>query len=161
MPAFTSFTGSFNAGRRAGAYTWYEAFGTTVAISTTQYVGPIKIYAESSTYDVPSYQNAKILVNDVSIVNTALRGHTLAVLTPRGSTVSITNYDTYGNSNSATTMANDLNAVTAGNIVVIVVYDASSLNATARSAINNGYGSTNNNTWTLSRRSHIFIGTKD
>ena len=69
-------------------YTFYEAFGTTVAISTTQYVRGSKIYAYSSTYDVPSYQNAVIQVNDVQIVNTSSRGHTMAVLAPNGSTVS-------------------------------------------------------------------------
>lgn len=141
-------------------YTWYEAFGTTVAISTTQYVGATKIYAYSSTYDVPSYQNAVIQVNNVEIVNTALRGHTMAVLSPSGNTVSITNYDTYGDPNSVTAMANALNAVTSGNRVVLVVYDASALNASARSAINSGYGSTNPNTWTPQRISHIFIGIK-
>jgi hypothetical protein len=145
----------------ASAYTWFEAFGTTSAISTTQYVGATKIYAESSTYDVPGFQNAVIRINNVEIVNTAQRGHTMAVLSPTGSTVSITRYDTYGDSNAATSMANALNAVSAGNIVVLVVYDASSLNATARNAINNSYGSTNSNTWTSFRRSHILIGTKD
>ena len=141
-------------------YTWYEAFGTTVAISTTQYVGATKIYAYSSTYDVPSYQNAVIQVNNVEIVNTALRGHTMAVLAPNGSTISITNYDTYGSAGAVTAMANALNAVASGNRVVLVVYDASSLNAAARSAINSGYGSTNPNTWTPQRISHIFIGIK-
>ena len=141
-------------------YTWYEAFGTTVAISTTQYVGATKIYAYSSTFDVPGFQNAVIQVNNVGIVNTALRGHTMAVLSPSGNTVSITNYDTYGDPNSVTAMANALNAVTSGNRVVLVVYDASSLNAAARSAINSGYGSTNPNTWTPQRISHIFIGIK-
>ncbi len=141
-------------------YTWYEAFGTTVAISTTQYVGATKIYAYSSTYDVPGYQNAVIRVNDVEIVNTAQRGHTMAVLSYGGNTISITNYDTYIDPNSATTMANSLNAVASGNRVVLVVYDASSLNAAARSAINTGYGSTNSNTWTPQRISHIFIGIK-
>jgi hypothetical protein len=141
-------------------YTFYEAFGTTVAISTTQYVGGTKIYAESSTYDVPSYQPAVVAVNDVEIVNTETRGHTMVVLSPSGSTVSITNYDTYIDPNSATTMANALSAVDSGNIVVLVVYDASSLNESARSAINTGYGSTNTNTWTPDRKSHIFIGVK-
>jgi hypothetical protein len=141
-------------------YTWYEAFGTTVAISTTQYVGATKIYAYSSTYDVPSYQNAVIQVNNVEIVNTALRGHTMAVLAPNGSTVSITNYDTYGDPNAVTAMANALNAVASGNRVVLVVYDASALNASARSAINTGYGSTNTNTWTPQRISHILVGIK-
>ncbi len=141
-------------------YTFYEAFGTTAPISTTQYVYGTKIYAYSSTYDVPNYQNAVIQVNNVEIVNTALRGHTMAVLTPTGSTVSITNYDTYIDPNAVTAMANALNAVASGNRVVLVVYDASALNATARSAINNGYGSTNSNTWTPQRISHIFIGIK-
>lgn len=141
-------------------YTWYEAFGTTVAISTTQYVYGTKIYAYSSTYDVPSYQNAVIQVNDVEIVNTAQRGHTMAVLAANGSTVSITNYDTYGNPSAVTAMTNALNAVATGNRVVLVVYDASALDAAARSAINNGYGSTNTNTWTPQRISHIFVGIK-
>jgi hypothetical protein len=144
-------------------YTWYEAFGalgSTVAISTTQYVGATKIYAYSSTYDVTAYQPAVVAVNDVEIVNTENRGHTMVVLSPGGVTVSITNYDTFGDPNSATTMANALNAVTSGNRVVLVVYDASSLNALARSAINTGYGSTNTNTWTASRISHILVGIK-
>ena len=141
-------------------YTWYEAFGTTVAISTTQYVGATKIYAESSTYDVPSFQNARIQVNDVEIVNTAQRGHTMAVLSYGGNVISITNYDTYGSPAAVTAMANALNAVAAGNRVVLVVYDASALDNTARSAINTGYGSTNANTWTPQRISHILIGIK-
>jgi uncharacterized protein with von Willebrand factor type A (vWA) domain len=141
-------------------YTFYEAFGTTAAISTTQYVYGTKIYAYSSSYDVPGYQNAVIQVNDVEIANTETRGHTMVVLSPDGSTVSITNYDTYIDPSNATTMANALNAVTSGNRVVLVVYDASSLNASARSAINTGYGSTNSNTWFPTRISHIFIGVK-
>ena len=141
-------------------YTWYEAFGTTVAISTTQYVGATKIYAYSSTFDVPAYQNAVIQVNDVEIVNTAVRGHTMAVVTPIGGTVSITNYDTYGDPNAVTAMANALNAVASGNRAVLVVWDASALNAAARSAINSGYGSTNSNTWTPQRISHILVGVK-
>ena len=141
-------------------YTWYEAFGTTVAISTTQYVGATKIYAYSSTFDVPAYQNAVIQVNDVEIVNTAVRGHTMAVVTPIGGTVSITNYDTYGDPNAVTAMANALNAVASGNRAVLVVWDASALNAAARSAINSGYGSTNTNTWLPQRISHILVGIK-
>ena len=141
-------------------YTWYEAFGTTVAISTTQYVGPTKIYAYSSTFDVPSYQSAVVAVNEVEIVNTELRGHTMAVLASNGSTVSITNYDTFGDPNAVTALASALNGVTSGNRVVLVVYDASALNASARSAINSGYGSTNSNTWTPQRISHILVGIK-
>jgi len=141
-------------------FTFYEAFGTTSAISTTRYVSGNKIYAYSSTYDVPSYQPARIVVNDIEIVNSTQRGHTLAVLDSYGDTVGITNYDTYGNAGSLATLATALSAVASGNIVILVVYDASALNATVRSAINTGYGSTNSNTWTASRTSQIFIGIK-
>ena len=141
-------------------FTFYEAFGTTAAISTIQYVSGNKIYAESSTYDVPDFQNARIIVNDIEIVNTATRGHTLAVLDSYGDTVSITNFDTYIDPANVTALAAALNAVASGNIVVLVVYDASAVDAGVRSAINTGYGSTNSNTWTASRVSHIFIGEK-
>ena len=145
-------------------FTFYEAFGTTTAISTTRYVSGNKIYAESSTYDVPSYQNARIVVNDIQVANTALRGHTLVVLDSYGDVVTgPTQYDTWdtvGSPGASTALANALNSVASGNIVVLVVYDASALTAGVRSAINTGYGSTNTNTWISGRNSHIFIGEK-
>jgi len=141
-------------------YTFYEAIGSTVAISTTQYVGAIKIYAYSSTYDVPSYQPAVVAVNDVEIVNTENRGHTMVVLTPGGVTVSINWYDTYIDPNAVTALANALNGVASGNRVVLVTYDASAFNAACRSALTTGYGDTNSNTWTAQRFSQIFVGIK-
>ena len=146
-------------------FTFYEAFGTTTAISTTQYVSGNKIYAESSTYDVPApYPPARVIVNDISVVNTELRGHTLVVLDSYGDVVTAaTQYDTWdtgGAPGASTDLANALNSVASGNIVVLVTYDASALTAGVRSAINTGYGSTNSNTWTSGRNSHIFIGEK-
>lgn len=142
-------------------FTFYEAFGTTSAISTTQYVSGNKIYAESSTYDVPDFQPARVIVNDIEVVDTELRGHTLVVLDSYGDVVSgPTQYDTYIDPANVTALANALNAVASGNIAVLVVYDASAVDASVRSAINTGYGSTNSNTWTAQRRSHIFIGIK-
>jgi hypothetical protein len=142
-------------------FTFYEAFGTTTAISTTQYVSGNKIYAESSTYDVPDYQPARVIVNDIAVVNTELRGHTLVVLDTYGDVVTgPTQYDTYIDPNNLTALASALNAVASSNIVVLVSYDASALDAGVRSAINTGYGSTNANTWTAGRQSHIFIGEK-
>ena len=87
------------------SFTVYEAFGTTSAISTTQYASGNKIYAESSTYDVPSFQPARIIVNDIEIVNTELRGHTLALLDTYGDTLSITRYDTYIDAGTMTSLA--------------------------------------------------------
>jgi hypothetical protein len=143
------------------AFTFYEAFGTTVAISTTQYVSGNKIYAASSTYDVPSYQPARAVVNDIEIVNTEARGHTLVVLDSYGDIVTAaTQYDTYIDPANVTALAAALSAVASGNIVVLVSYDASAVDAAVRSAINTGYGSNNTETWSAQRNSHIFIGVK-
>jgi hypothetical protein len=141
-------------------YSFYEAIGSTVAISTTQYVGDTKIYAYSSTYDVPDYQPAVVQVNDVEIVNTENRGHTMVVLSPSGATVSINWYDTYIDPNAVTTLANALNGVASGNRVVLVTYDASAFDAACRNALTTGYGDTNNNVWTATRFSQIFVGIK-
>jgi len=104
------------------------------------------------------------VVNDIQVVNTELRGHTLVVLDSYGDVVTAaTQYDTWdtgGAPGASTALANALGAVASGNIVVLVVYDASALTAGVRAAINTGYGSTNSNTWTSDRNSHIFIGEK-
>lgn len=142
------------------AFTFYEAFGTTAAISTTQYVSGNKIYVYASTLDVPSYQNSRVVVNDIELLNIGDRGHNMVVLDSYGDLVSTSNYDTYGVAGDLTLLANALNAVASGNIVVLTVWDASALNATVRTAINNGYGSTNSNTWTADRISQLFIGVK-
>lgn len=142
------------------AFTFFEAIDNTVALETTQYVSGNKIYAYSSSWDVPGYQNARIVVNDIEIVNTALRGHTLAVLDTYGDTVSITNYDTFGDAGTLTTLASALNGVASGNIVVLVAYDASAFNNACRVALTTGYGDTNSDEWTPIRYDHIFIGIK-
>lgn len=142
------------------SFTVYEAFGTTTALSTTQYASGNKIYVYSSTFDVPSYQNAVIKVNDIEIYNAGSRGHTLALLDTYGDTISITTYDTYGDAGTLTTLANALNAAASGTIAVLTVWDASALNATVRSALTTNYGATAPNTWVASRVDHIFIGIK-
>jgi hypothetical protein len=149
-------------------FTFYEAFGTTAAISTTQYVSGNKIYAYASTYDVPGYQPARVIVNDIEVLAQGDlpiypygRGHNLVVLDSNGNVVTpAAQYDTYINPANLTSLASALNAVASGNIVVLVVYDASVLDAAVRTAINTGYGSTNSNTWAAGRNSHIFIGEK-
>lgn len=149
-------------------FSFFEAFGTTAAISTTQYVSGNKIYALSSTFDVPGVPNARVVVNDIEVLNVGNgteRGHHLVVLDSYGDLIGATRYDTFdtnfdGGAAGRTALTAALNGVASGNIVVLVVYDASSVDATLRSTINTGYGSTNTNTWTSSRVSHIFIGVK-
>jgi hypothetical protein len=149
-------------------FTFYEAFGTTATISTTQYVSGNKIYAESSSYDVSiPAPPARVVVNDIEVLrrgdtpNPLGRGHNLVVLDSNGNVVvPATQFDTYIDPAALTALASALDAVASGNIVVLVAYDASALDAGVRSAINTGYGSTNSDTWTPERRSHIFIGEK-
>jgi hypothetical protein len=148
------------------AFTFFEAFGTTTTISTTQYVLGNKIYAESSTFDVPNIQNARVVSNDIEILNEGngtARGHHLVVLDALGDRISATRFDTWdtgGAPGARAALASALSAVASGNIVVLVTYDASGLDTGIRSAINTGYGSTNTDTWESQRRSHIFIGIK-
>ena len=142
------------------AFTFYEAIGTTVALTTTQYATGNKIYVYSSTYDVPSFQPAKIIVNDIEMYNGVDRGQTLVILNSYGDLISVNSYDTYGNAGTLTTLANALNGVAKDNIAVICSYDATALNATVRSVLTNAYGDTNNNTWAAGRVSQIFIGIK-
>jgi hypothetical protein len=145
-------------------FTFYEAFGTTSALTTTRYVSGNKIYVYSSTYDVPGYQNARVVVNDVEVLNIGVsgpgRGHNMLVLDSYGDLVSKTTYDTYGDATKLTALASALNSVSSGNIVVLTVFDASALNGAVRTALAANYGSTNGNTWTSSRIDHIFIGIK-
>jgi hypothetical protein len=141
-------------------FTFYEAINTTLAIATTQYVSGNKIYAYSSSLDVPGYQPARVVVNDIEVLYSSLRGHNMVVLNSYGDLISTAQYDTYGSALALTLLANALNSVASGNIVVLVVYDASALNATVRTALTNGYGDTNSNTWVASRVDQVFIGIK-
>jgi hypothetical protein len=152
-------------------FTFYEAFGTTATISTTQYVSGNKIYAESSSYDVSiPAPPARVVVNDIEVLrqgdtpNPPGRGHNLVILDSYGDVVTAaTQYDTWdtgGAPGARAALATALSAVVSGRIAVLVAYDASGLDAGIRSAINTGYGSTNTNTWTSGRQSHIFIGVK-
>jgi len=73
--------------------TFYEAFGTTVALETTQYVTGNKIYVYSSTLDVPGYQNSRVIVNNTEVLNIASRGHNMVVLNSTGGLVSTASYN--------------------------------------------------------------------
>lgn len=141
-------------------FTFYEAFGTTLPITTMQYVSGNKILARSLTYDYSTTEPATVIVNDIEVLSVTLRGHNLVVLDTNGNVISTERYDTYGVASEMDRLATDLNAVSSGNIVVIVVWDASAVNANLRSVLNTTYGSTNTNTWTASRVAHIFIGIK-
>ncbi len=142
------------------SFTFYEAFGTTTAITTTQYVNGNKIYVYSSTFDVPSYQNARVVVNDIEMLNIGDRGHNMVVLDPNGNLISTENYDTYGVPADVAALATALLNVDSGNIVILTVWDASAVDGNVRNVLNTTYGSSNTDTWVASRVDHIFIGIK-
>jgi hypothetical protein len=141
-------------------FTFFESFGTTSALETTQYVRGNRIYVYSSSFDVVNYQNARVVVNDIEVLNIGDRGHNMVVLDPTGDLVSTANYDTYGVPGDVTALATALSSVSSGNIVVLSVWDASAVNSAVRSILTSQYGSTNANTWSPSRVDHIFIGVK-
>lgn len=138
-------------------FTLTEIVDTNGASIEATNVGPLTLYAKSSTFQVSPNEDAVIKVNGGTIATISSRGHTLAVINPAGSTVgSITTYDTYGTNTSGLVAA--LNAVTVGNYVVLTVYDASQCDSNLRSVLTTKFGATKTDTWAPTRFSHIFIG---
>lgn len=161
-------TGGLTLGRPwidAAPFTFYEAIDRYLALETTQYVSGNKIYAYSSTYDVPGYQNARVVVNDIEVLNNGLaqvaRGHNMVVLDSNGDLISTAIYDTYDTlSGALAALTLALTTVASGNIVVLVVWDASGCDAAVRTALQTYYGSTNTDKWAAIRYDHIFIGVR-
>jgi hypothetical protein len=91
-----------------------------------------------------------------------LRGHTVVVLNPADGTIRSgwpKTYDTYGDPNLCTTMAIDLLAVAAGDVVAIGTFDATSCNQNLRDALTYLFGDTDyTNIWEQVRISHMFLG---
>jgi hypothetical protein len=107
-------------------------------------------------------KTAVVAVNDVEIVNTKNRGHTMVVLSPSGATVSINWYDTYIDPNAQlTALANALNGVASGNRVVLVTYDASAFECRLSLCTNHRIRRYQHQHLDLpSRISQIFVGIK-
>jgi hypothetical protein len=131
--------------------------------------GPLTLVAKATSYQVNPIEDGYISVNGTTIKTTALgsRGHTLAVISPAGATVgSINTYDTFesapgdGGAAGRTALTSALNAVSTGNYIVLVSWDACSFDTTLRSALNTGYGTTLTTTWASTRYSHIVIAKK-
>jgi hypothetical protein len=150
-------------------FTLTERIDTNGASIVETNVGPLTIVAKATSYQVNPIEDGYIKVNGTTIKTTALgsRGHTLAVISPSGATVgSITTYDTFesapGDSGAAgrTALTSALNAVASGNYIVLVSWDACSFDATLRTALNTGYGTTLTTTWASTRYSHIVIAKK-
>ena len=144
-------------------FTLTETIDTNGASIVATNVGPLTIEAKATSFQVNPVETGYIKVNGTTIKTTTdgSRGHTLAVITPAGAVVgTIDVYDTFGDSATLTTLATALGAVTTGNYIVLVTWDACAVDAGVRSALTTGYGATLTTTWAPTRYSHIFIGRK-
>jgi len=142
-------------------FTTYEQVVTPGATITTTQTGPFKITIRSTSYDTEPFVNGQISINDVLVVDTVGRGHTVLALTPTGTTISQTRFDTWDGP-GITNMNTALLGFSSGTVVAICTYDATSLNAAVRATLNTYYGGTLTDTWppSIPRYSHIFIGVK-
>jgi hypothetical protein len=152
-------------------FTLTETINTDGASIVETNVGPLTLAAKSSTYQVFPLEDGYIKVNGTTIKTTnqaaVSRGHTLAVISPAGATVgTIDTYDTFesapadGGAAARAALTLALNAVASGNYIVMVSWDACSFDATLRTALNTGYGTTLTTNWAAKRYSHIVIAKK-
>lgn len=152
-------------------FTFTEIINAAGASIVETNVGPLTIEAKATSFQVFPIEDGYIKVNSTTIKTTSQanvsRGHTLAVISPAGATVgSITTYDTFesapgdGGAAGRTALTSALNAVVSGNYIALVSWDACSFDATLRSALNTGYGTTLTTTWAATRYSHIVIAKK-
>jgi hypothetical protein len=152
-------------------FTFTETINTNGASIVETNIGPLTLEAKATSFQVFPIEDGYIKVNSTTIKTTSQaavsRGHTLAVISPAGATVgSITTYDTFesapgdGGAAARTTLTSALNAVASGNYIVMVSWDACSFDATLRTALNTGYGTTLTTTWAATRYSHIVIAKK-
>ena len=142
-------------------FTTYEQFATPGATITTTQNGPFKITVRSTSYDTEPFVNGQISINDVLVVDTNGRGHTVLALTPTGTVIEQTRFDTWDGP-GIDNMNTALLGYATSTVIAICTYDATSLNATVRATLNTYYGGTLTDTWgsVIPRYSHIFIGVK-
>jgi hypothetical protein len=138
----------------------YESVDPTGQTITVTKKYPFIIYVKSSSYEVTPFVEGELGFGNV-VTTFSLRGHTVLALTPTGTVIDNSNFDTWegpgiDNLNTA------LLGYPSGTIVAMGTYDACSLNAAVRSTLNTYYGGTLTNTWgnAFPRTSHIFIGQK-
>ena len=96
------------------------------------------------------------------------RGHTITIIDP-ATGLSRSGFpkcwDTYGGAGVAASptagIANDIKNAAANDIIVMGTYDATSVSAAMRSAMNTYTGSTSTNTWNSVRISHMFLAKRN
>jgi len=96
------------------------------------------------------------------------RGHTITILNPATATSRSgfpKCYDTYTGVGLAAAgtagIANDIKNAVTGDIIIMGTYDATSISADMRSAMNTYTGSNSINTWTSQRTSHMFLAKRN
>jgi len=147
---------------RDNTFSFYENNGDIIT-----YSGMIKrnlIEVKSTNLNSNPNYGGYIKVNGNTVASDTVnmhRGHTLVVIDSIGNTVSINTYDTYGDINvNCDLLSSDLISVPVGYTVIIATWDATGVNNTLRNTLKTVYGATSNITWSVTRRSHIFVGVK-
>jgi hypothetical protein len=132
-----------------GSVTWNSATPFTTGVIPSPSSPPIDQAKETNA-------------NEYGVGFWMQRGHTIVVLNPADGTIRSgwpKLYDTYGDPNLGTTMAADLLAVAAGDVVAIGTFDATGCNQDLRDALTYLFGDTDyTNTWPGTRISHMFLG---
>ena len=127
--------------------------------NTTSFFGTLS--AKSSHYNYTTNNaNTYIKKNGSKINYSYSRGHTLAVFNEETLILeSIVTYDTYGQGSDILLSA--LQQVQVGKIIVIVSFDATSLNLQTRTYLNYNFGTSDTTVWESSRTAHTVIAQKN
>jgi hypothetical protein len=143
------------------SFAMFSADGAVANTATSTIVGDIGTNAGViAGFVTPTVLDGYIYPVGSATVGNGVRGHSMVVLDTFGDVISTFIYDTYGVPDALTVLAEDLANVVTGNIVVLVVYDSSALNADVRAALIANYNAVEPNTWLPGTVDHIFIGVK-
>lgn len=138
-------------------YERVEPTGATINIGQT---AAFKLDIQSSSFQVNPHVNGQIGIDDIVVIDTSNRGHTVLAMTALGVVIEQNVFDTWGDVNATSAMAATLQNYSTGTVIAICTYDACGLQPSVRSVLNTSYGGTLTDTWAAGRYSHIFIGQK-
>ena len=150
---------------REDIFTFYEDYINSGGIITfSDKVKGNLIEVKSTNLDSNPNHGGYVKVNGNTVASDTVnmsRGHTLVIIDSLGNTISVNTYDTYGDIDvNCSLLSSDLISVPVGYIVIIATWDATGINSTLRNTLKTVYGATSNITWSVVRRSHIFVGVK-
>lgn len=136
-----------------------ETWSTPTQWSGTTGVTPyIEVTADNYNSVAAGFSGNTLKINSIIYNYTRTRGHTLYVINPITQLVeSAVSYDTFNDGTA--TLVSALAAVAVNKIIVLGSWDACTKDTNLVNALAN-FGGSDKTTWTSSRFSHVFIGTR-